>query len=146
MARTGAGRGPSQDPDDDNASRVPETARAKLRLDKWLWHARFFKTRSLAAKTVGEGAIRVNGTRATKPAQTVSPGDVLTFAQGTRVRVVRVEAVGIRRGPATEAQTLYSDLGAPEDTAAPNPRYEGKGRPEKRDRRALDLSRHRDLE
>ena len=115
--------------------------REKLRLDKWLWHARVFKTRTLAAKQVGEGHIRVNGDRVVKPAQTVSPGDVLTFAQGKVVRVIRVEALGIRRGPAPEAQTLYRDLDEKQETGPDNPRYEGKGRPTKRDRRALDLSR-----
>ena len=119
----------------------PGTARPKLRLDKWLWHARFFKTRTLAARQVGEGHVRVNGDRVTKPAQNVSPGDVLTFAQGKAIRVVRVEALGTRRGPAPEAQTLYHDLTEKRETGPENPRYEGKGRPTKRDRRALDLSR-----
>ncbi|GGH30352.1 heat shock protein Hsp15 [Cribrihabitans marinus] len=117
----------------------------RIRLDKWLWHARFFKTRSLAAKLVGGGHVRLNGARVTKPAQPVGPGDVLTFAQGRDVRVVRVEAPGTRRGPAPEAQTLYADL-TPErpvarDEPAANPGFEGKGRPTKRDRRKLDLSR-----
>lgn len=116
-------------------------ATPKLRIDKWLWHARFFKTRSLAAKQVGGGHVRVNGNRALKPAHNVVPGDILTFAQGRIVRVVRIEALGERRGPAPEAQTLYTDLTEKQDTAPPNPKFEGKGRPSKRDRRALDLSR-----
>lgn len=85
-----------------------------IRLDKWLWHARFFKTRSLAQKQAGSGRMRVNGARIEKPATTVRPGDVLTFAQGNEIRVVRILAIGLRRGPASEAQTLY----APVDTAA----------------------------
>ncbi len=116
-------------------------AEARLRIDKWLWQARFFKTRSLAAKQVSGGHVRINGTRALKPAQLVGPGDVLTFVQGREVRVVRVDALGVRRGPAPEAQTLYSDLTEKRDAAPRNPAYEGKGRPTKKDRRALGLSR-----
>lgn len=116
-------------------------APVKLRLDKWLWHARFFKTRTLAAKQVTGGHVRINGSRALKASHNVGLGDVLTFSQGRDVRVVRVEALGERRGPAPEAQTLYTDLTEKQDNAPANPRYEGKGRPEKRDRRALDLNR-----
>ncbi|MFC3615896.1 RNA-binding S4 domain-containing protein [Lutimaribacter marinistellae] len=118
--------------------------RPRLRLDKWLWYARFFKTRGLAAAQVGGGHVRINGKRAEKPAAGVSPGDVLTFAQAGDVRVVRVEALGTRRGPAPEAQTLYTDLSPPKEPGEAdvpaNPRFEGKGRPTKKDRRALDLS------
>ncbi len=116
-------------------------APAKLRIDKWLWHARFFKTRSLAAKQVSGGHVRINGDRAQKPAQTVGPGDVLTVAQGRVIRVVQVEILGARRGPATEARTLYTDLSEEKDNPPQNPGFEGKGRPTKKDRRALDLSR-----
>ncbi|MDP2085409.1 MAG: RNA-binding S4 domain-containing protein [Gemmobacter sp.] len=83
---------------------------ATIRLDKWLWQARFFKSRSLSAGVVEQGGVRVNGQRVAKPAYTVRPGDVLTFAQGARIRVVRVRAPGDRRGPAPEAQELYDDL------------------------------------
>jgi|TARA_R100000789_G_scaffold48539_2_gene49052 ribosome-associated heat shock protein Hsp15 len=115
---------------------------AKIRLDKWLWHARFFKTRTLSAKEISAGHVRVNGARVTKPAQAVGPGDVLTFAQATRVWVVRIAALGTRRGPAPEAQALYDDLSDPvtQDSVPPAPKYEGKGRPTKRDRRKLDLN------
>ncbi|WP_299967065.1 RNA-binding S4 domain-containing protein [uncultured Roseobacter sp.] len=122
----------------------------KLRLDKWLWHARFFKTRSLAASRVAAGDVRVNGIRTEKRSQMVGADDVLTFAQGDHIRVIRVDAIGTRRGPATEAQTLYEDLSPPQskkqDTTDRNPAFEGKGRPTKRDRRILDLSRDRSLE
>ena len=113
--------------------------RPTTRLDKWLWHARFFKTRGLAAGQVTGGHVRVNGTRAAKPAQQVGQGDVLTFAQGRQVRVVRIIELGARRGPAQEARALYEDITppAPKDPRPPNPRYEGKGRPTKRDRRKL---------
>ena len=119
-------------------------AEAKLRIDKWLWQARFFKTRSLATKQVSGGYVRLNGERVIKPAQAVAPGDVLTFPQGRVVRVVRVEKLGERRGPAPEAQTLYFDMTEKQDNPSANPGFEGKGRPTKKDRRALDLSRTKD--
>ncbi|XDA96872.1 RNA-binding S4 domain-containing protein [Sulfitobacter sp. LCG007] len=81
------------------------------RLDKWLWQGRFFKTRTLAANLVIGGRIRINGRHVTKPGTLVGPGDVLTFAQGNAIRVIRVEGIGERRGPAAEARELYSDLG-----------------------------------
>lgn len=122
----------------------------KLRLDKWLWHARFFKTRSLAATRVAAGDVRVNGAHTQKRSQMVGPSDVLTFAQGDHIRVIRVEAIGQRRGPAPEAQALYTDISPPKpparDKTPENPAYEGKGRPTKRNRRILDLSRSRSLE
>ena len=122
----------------------------KLRLDKWLWFARFFKTRSLSATRVAAGDVRVNGERVTKRATTIGAGDVLTFAIGDTVRIIEIVAIGTRRGPASEAQELYNDISPapePRETAVPeNPRYEGKGRPTKRDRRRADLSRARHLE
>ncbi|MGI3209556.1 RNA-binding S4 domain-containing protein [Roseovarius tibetensis] len=125
--------------------------RPSLRLDKWLWHARFFKTRTLAARQVSAGHVRVNGKRVSKPAHMVGPQDVLTFAQGDAVKVVRVVEIGSRRGPAPEAQALYDDLSepAPRDSVAsapPAPKYEGKGRPTKRDRRKMDLKDRWSLE
>ncbi|MQY42700.1 RNA-binding S4 domain-containing protein [Epibacterium sp. SM1969] len=117
---------------------------AKLRIDKWLWYARFFKTRSLAAKQVSAGHVRLNGQKTLKPAQAIVIGDVLTFAQGSQIRVVEVSALGERRGPAVEAQELYLDKTEWRDTVPQNPRYEGKGRPDKRERRVLDLTRRRD--
>ena len=116
----------------------------KIRLDKWLWYARFFKTRGLSGKQVSAGHVRVNSEKVAKPAHNVGPGDVLTFTQARQVRVVRIVDVGDRRGPASEAQALYDDLSPapePKDSVAPAPKYEGKGRPSKRDRRKLDLNR-----
>ena len=112
---------------------------AKLRLDKWLWHARFFKTRSLAAKQVGGGHVRVNGNRVSKPAYAIGPGDVLTFPQARTIRVIKVLALGDRRGPASEAQTLYDDLDPPQPSE-PAPDRTGE-RPTKKDRRAIDALR-----
>ncbi|SEQ99540.1 heat shock protein Hsp15 [Thalassovita taeanensis] len=118
----------------------------KLRLDKWLWHARFVKTRGLAASLVVGGHVRVNSAKAAKPAHMVGPGDVLTFPQGDNIRVVRILAIGLRRGPAPEAQMLYADLSEVKDDVPRAPRYEGKGRPTKRERRKLDLDRAQELE
>ena len=106
-----------------------------MRADKWLWHARFFKTRGLAAKLISSGHLRVNGDKVHKPARNVGPGDVLTFPQARRVRVVKILAVSERRGPAPEAQTLYEDMSPEVPTAPKNPRYDGKGRPGGKDRR-----------
>jgi ribosome-associated heat shock protein Hsp15 len=118
----------------------------RMRIDKWLWHARFFKTRTLAAATVSAGHVRINSVKTAKPAHGVVAGDVLTFAQGDLVRVVRVVAHGVRRGPAPEAQGLYEDLTpAREDVPQGAPASEG-GRPTKRDRRIFDLDRRRMLE
>ncbi len=115
-------------------------ARPTIRIDKWLWHARFFKTRTLAATVVSGGKVRVDGTPVAKPARLVGPGNVLTFVAGEAVRVVRIIECGDRRGPATEAQDLYEDLSPappPRDVQPENPAYDGKGRPGKRERRNI---------
>ncbi len=123
---------------------MPADPSARLRVDKWLWYARFFKTRTLAAAQVSAGHVRLNGDKIHKPAQGVAPGDVLTFAQGKRIRVIRIEALGTRRGPAPEAQALYDDI-SPPPVARPrsaqgaNPRYDKGGRPTKKDRRDMGL-------
>jgi len=98
---------------------VSEALAPKFRLDKFLWHARFAKTRSLAAKLCAAG-IRVDGVLVAKPGALVRPGQVLTFALGRHVRVIELLAVGDRRGPAEEARTLYRDLAPPTpETAMP---------------------------
>jgi ribosome-associated heat shock protein Hsp15 len=114
----------------------------RIRLDKWLFHARFLRTRSLAAKLIAEGKCRVNGERAEKPARLVAPGDVLTLPQGARIRVVKILTIAERRGGAPEAQALYEDL-APDP--APAPERTGP-RPTKKDRRAYDKARRPPLE
>ena len=85
------------------------------RVDVWLWRARFFKTRAMAARFVDESRVRLirsaGETRLDKPSRTVRPGDGLVFAIGGRVVSVRVEDCGERRGPASEARSLYSELG-----------------------------------
>ena len=118
----------------------------KLRVDKWLWHARFFKTRSLASQTVRAGHLRINGQKVSKPAAVVKVSDVLTFTQGRDVRVVKLLAFSSRRGPACEAQILYQDLTPQREKHPQAPRFEGKGRPTKQDRRNLDLYNSRTLE
>lgn len=118
--------------------------RPTIRLDKWLWHARFFKSRSLAAGVVAAGKVRVDSQPVSKPARSVGPGDVLTFIQARETKVVRIVACGERRGPAPEAQALYEDL-TPAPTSRPavvrgaNPKYEKGGRPTKKDRRDMGL-------
>ncbi|MEQ8266849.1 MAG: RNA-binding S4 domain-containing protein [Parvibaculum sp.] len=115
------------------------------RIDRWLWYARFMKSRSLAAALVQTGRIRVNGHRISKPSRLVRPGDVLTFPLGPHIRVIRVLALGTRRGPAPEAALLYEDLDPPQrvapDDERPIPdalRDRGTGRPTKRERRQTD--------
>ena len=98
---------------------MPAEASGRIRLDRWLHHARFWKTRTAAAEAVAGGAVRLNGQRVTKAAQAVGPGDTLTFVQGGRVRLIRVLAPGARRGPAEEARGLYHDLDAGSAAAAP---------------------------
>lgn len=96
---------------------MTDTHGDSVRADVWLWRARFFKTRSLAAKFVDEGRIRLTraGTesRIDKPSRTVKPGDVVVFGLGGRLIAVRVLDCGERRGPATEARGLYEALENP---------------------------------
>lgn len=140
----------------------------KLRIDKWLWFARFFKTRTLAAEVASGGKVRVNKASIRKASAEVKVGDVLTFHQGPNVRIVEVLALGNARRPYEEARLLYTDLaplperptrsgredasGTAETAAGPSPdprtarlarRDSGSGRPTKRERR--DLDRLRDL-
>ena len=119
---------------------------AKMRVDKWLWHARFYKTRTLAAKIVSGGHVRINGQKISKPLATVVIHDVLTFAQGDHIRVVEVLALGARRGPASEAQTLYNDQSPERVRDLAKPQRTPNGRPTKKDRRSLDLIRGSGLE
>jgi ribosomal 50S subunit-recycling heat shock protein len=88
-----------------------------VRADVWLWRARFCKTRALAARLVEGGRVRLTRagreSRLDKPARSVKPGDALVFAIAGRLHAVRIEALGVRRGPPIEARALYSDLDAP---------------------------------
>ncbi len=139
-------------------SAAPELASGPpQRIDKWLWYARFFKTRSLSTKFVGSGAIRVSRTnqhqtedhsvRIDKPGTLIKPGDVLSFILHDHLKVIQVIDGGTRRGPAPEAQTLYEDLSPPPPEKNKNPkpsfavRQSGSGRPSKKERRALNALR-----
>lgn len=101
------------------ASHAEPAAEATLRLDKWLWHARFFKSRSLAAEFCVAGRLRLNRRHIDRASAHVRVGDVLTFPLGNAIRVVRVIALGKRRGPPAEARTLYAELSEQGETRAP---------------------------
>lgn len=120
----------------------PVAAAGTQRLDKWLWFARVVKSRTLAAGLVADGKVRVNRVKIDKPSHALRIADVLTIAVGSRVRVLEVAGLGVRRGPAPEAQALYVDLTPPppprESTAGTPVREPGQGRPTKRDRRRID--------
>jgi len=118
-----------------------------VRLDRWLWAARFFKTRALASSAIAGGKVHVNGTRA-KPAKQLRVGDSLRVRVGPYEWLVTVRALTERRGSAKDAQLLYDE--SPDGRAArerlaeahklaPTPTYQGKGRPTKKDRRKLEL-------
>lgn len=116
-----------------------------MRIDKWLWAARFFKTRSLAAAAVDGGHVEVNGERA-KPAKQVKEGDELRIRINPYTFVVYVRGLSERRGPAVQARELYQETDdsrrererlAEQRRLAPVPAYEEGGRPTKRDRRDL---------
>ena len=125
-------------------------AAADLRLDKWLWFARFFKSRSQATDAVNGGLVHVNGERA-KPARAVRLGDTLTITRGEAQFEVVVEALLARRGPASEAQRAYRETDASiaqrerrreQQRHAPPAPF---GRPDKHERRALRSLRGRPL-
>ncbi len=122
----------------------------RLRLDKWLWAARFYKTRALAAGEVDRGRVRVNGQPA-KPARELKAGDRVEIRQQASLRVVEVLALSAVRGPAALAQTLFAET--PESQAARAAAAEARrlaaepaqaieqGRPTKRDRRQIERTR-----
>lgn len=131
-----------------HASHPPEThaQAAKVRIDKWLWAARFYKTRSLASDMVDGGKVKCNDERV-KPAHGVRIGDVLTIAVGWDDMVVEVKALSDRRGSATIAQGLYQETAESKATRLQraetrrllkDPAVEIKARPTKRDRRIMD--------
>ena len=120
----------------------------RLRIDKWLWAARFYKTRSLASDAVKGGLVQVGGQRA-KPSKDVGPGDTLEITIGQTRRTVVVRAVAPRRGPASEAALLYEETAdsiaererlAAERRLAQPPKPDLGGRPTKRDRRRFEAT------
>lgn len=108
------------------------------RLDKWLWHARVVKTRTLATKLVTAGQVRINRQKIARASHPVRLGDVLTIAIASRVRILRVLAFAARRGSAEDARKLWEDLTPPPVQAAPDPAGAPTpvARPQPRDRRA----------
>jgi ribosome-associated heat shock protein Hsp15 len=123
---------------------------AGVRIDKWLWAARFYKTRSLAADAITSGKVELNGER-TKPAKTLKPGDMLRIRQGVFEQIIAVKALSESRGPAKVAQTLYEETAesaAARAKLAERMRYEmppgtDTGRPSKKDRRDISRLRRR---
>ena len=116
-----------------------------MRLDRWLWAARFFKTRAVAAAAVAGGKVQLNGARA-KPAKPVRVGDALRVRVGPYDWIITVRALTARRGSSSDAQLLYDESAggraarerlAEQHKMAPAPAYRGKGRPTKKDRREL---------
>ena len=138
-------KAPSDNLDDD-----------RLRIDRWLWFARFFKSRSAASQVCNARRIRIDGKIVAKASHLVKAGDVLTFPQARTIRTIKILELGARRGPASEAQLLYQDMAPPTETAkqdrkrgpleaaAPAQRIPGSGRPTKSQRRALDRLRDTD--
>ncbi len=136
----------------EDAAAAPGTQR----LDKWLWFARFVKTRTLAADIVAAGKVRLNRVRVEKPAQAVRAGDVLTLNLNRRIQLIRVLGIGVRRGPSAAARELYEELTAEGDVIKPQAsssppgaawrpsgvgavaRAVGSGRPTKKERREID--------
>jgi len=129
------------------------TGDGSQRIDKWLWQARFFKTRGLAAKFSAAGRIRLATAgrvlRVVKASAAVRPNDILTLPLRRGVKVVRVLAIGERRGSPAEAACLYEEIGPPTSAnpeATPlSARLPGSGRPTKRQRRQLDRLRRTPL-
>ena len=122
-----------------------KTPPEKMRLDKWLWAARFFKTRSLATQAIEHGRVKLNGERV-KPAREVRPGDRLDLRIGDIDWAVTVRALAMQRGPAPVAQALYvedpdslarREAQAAERRLGASPAATTKGRPTKRDRRQI---------
>jgi ribosome-associated heat shock protein Hsp15 len=123
-----------------------------MRIDKWLWAARFYKTRSLASDAVDGGHVEVNGDRA-KPSKQLREGDTLRIRLNQNTHVVIVRGMSERRGPASEARLLYEETEesrvererlAEQRRLAPPPLYEDGGRPTKRDRRDMAKVKRRD--
>lgn len=123
----------------------------RQRIDRWLWAARFYKTRALAVEEIGRGRVEVNGQEA-KPARAVKPGDVVSLRQGQLQRVVVVKGLSNVRGPAPVAQQLYEETSdslraraqaAEQRRLAPEPAHSIEhGRPTKRGRRDLEDAQH----
>lgn len=125
-------------------TRHEEQPAARQRIDKWLFFARLRKSRSLAAKAVETGDVKINGAGVRQPAHMVRPGDVITLSLDRHDMVVKVLSPGERRGPYEEARLLYHDMTPPQPPReertlfAQATRERGTGRPTKRERRETD--------
>ncbi|MGI9402236.1 MAG: RNA-binding S4 domain-containing protein [Rhizobiaceae bacterium] len=113
-------------------------AEEAIRIDKWLWHARVVKTRSLSQKLIAAGKVRINREKTTSTSRSVKPGDVLTITLERKICVYEILAIGKRRGPFSEASKLYKDLSPPEQKMSQNDKPPSpQKRPDRRQRRAL---------
>lgn len=148
----------TSDPEAPSAGGVPDVGGEpdKLRLDRWLFFSRIVKSRSLAAKLIGTGHIRVNGEKTHQAKHAVGPDDVLTVTlpndRASDVKIIKLVACGTRRGPAAEAQTLYEDMTPPppskedkEITASKNAPSPGR-RPTKHERQGLQRMKRPELD
>ena len=117
------------------------------RLDQWLWYARIFKTRGAASKFCQTGKVTIDGIMVNKAKTPVNVGVILSFKKDKLEKVLKIEGLGYRRGPAIEAQALYEDLSPPPPTKegklinSPMLRERGTGRPTKAERRAMEKLR-----
>lgn len=114
------------------------------RIDKWLWHARFFKTRSIAQKQVTTGKVRVDSEKISSPSRKVLPGNILTITMSRDIKIIEIVGIADKRGPYIQAQLLYNDLTPPkpeksnvEQTMESMSRIESEGRPTKHQRKQI---------
>ena len=121
-------------------SSSPETQR----IDKWLWHARFFKTRSLSQKQITTGKIRVDREKISNPSRKITIGNVLTITREREIKIIEIIAIADKRGPYSEARLLYNDLSPPkpekqkqEQTTEALSRIKSDGRPTKHQRKQI---------
>jgi len=123
------------------------------RIDKWLWHARFFKTRSTSQKQVTTGKIRVDSEKISSPSRKVSAGNVLTITRERDIKIIEILAIAERRGPYSEAQLLYNDMSPPkpekqaqEQTRESMSRIQSEGRPTKHQRKQIVAMKRNSVE
>ena len=117
---------------------------ASQRIDKWLWHARFFKTRSIAQKQVTTGKVRVDREKISSPSRKVLPGNILTITMSRDIKIIEIVGIAEKRGPYIQAKLLYNDLSPPkpekskvEQTMESMSRIESEGRPTKHQRKQI---------
>lgn len=123
------------------------------RIDKWLWHAHFFKTRSIAQKQVATGKIRVDREKTTSPSRKVSAGNVLTITRERDIKIIEIIDIADRRGPYSEAQLLYNDMSPPkpekanqEQTRESMSHIQSEGRPTKHQRKQIMAMKRNSVE